>query len=66
MKPVLLNFSTSDNAFLAIWLVISLHTLVWPYTENAYAEETKFLWDKAAGKSRFRELSNDETTLPFV
>ena len=25
--------------------------------ENAYAEETKYLSDKAAAKSRFRELS---------
>ena len=29
--------------------------------ENNYAEETQFLSDKAAGKSRFRELSTKET-----
>ena len=29
--------------------------------ENAYAEETKFLSEKAAEKSRFSELSTDET-----
>ena len=29
--------------------------------ENNYAEETQFLSDKAAEKSRFRELSTDET-----
>lgn len=29
--------------------------------ENNYAEETQFLSDKAAGKSRFRELSTEET-----
>ena len=39
-------FSTSDNAFLAFWLlhsisVISSHTLVWPYLENVYAECVK-------------------------
>ena len=39
-------FLTSDNAFLAFWLVhsisvISSHTLVWPYMENVYAECAK-------------------------
>ena len=29
--------------------------------ENNYAEETQFLSDEAAGKSRFRELSTEET-----
>ena len=29
--------------------------------ENNYAEETQFLSDKAAEKSRFRELSTKET-----
>ena len=35
----IIKFSTSDNAFLAFWLVhsisvISSYTLVWPYMEN--------------------------------
>ena len=31
--------------------------------ENDYAEEAQFLSDKAAGKSRFRELSTEETKI---
>ena len=63
----------------AFWLVhsisvISSYTLVWPYMENDYAEETQFLSDKAAEKSRFRQdpprvfdmLQYFETILPSV
>ena len=62
-----IKFSASDNAFLAFCLVrsisvISSYTLVWPYMENTYVEETKFLSDKVVEKSRFCELSANKTT----
>ena len=63
-----IKFSASDNAFLAFCLVrsisvISSYTLVWPYMENTYVEETKFLLDKVVvNLSRFCELSANETT----
>ena len=69
---LIIKFSTC--AFLAFWLVhsilvISSNNLLWPYMENVYAErcqaknfrkETKFLSEKLAEKSRFRELSTNE------
>ena len=58
----IIKFSTSDNAFLAVWLlhsisVISSYTLVWPYMENK-----KISFEQRGEKSRFCELSTYETT----
>ena len=52
-----IKFSTSDNAFLAFWLVhsisiISSYTLVWPYMEI-----NKISLGQSVEKSRFCELS---------
>ena len=63
-----IKFSASGNGFLAFCLVrpisvISSYTLVWPYMENTYVEETKFLSDKVVENlSRFCELSANKTT----